>query len=205
MLDIVMHNVIIFILVNPPLSACERRSCLSRLSDWLHTGSIQFDKSGRKRKWRRYANGKTLEQNASIEYTLDKSACLQICGRCILCVVLHAYRFTYVMIIIIVVVVVVVIITSSSSPSSSSSSSPSSSSMGSCSVPWLGEGLSIPWLGNGLSMPSPSVLCCPLPDRVAPVFVQIVSPSLGWCPVTYFLVVCLQVVTCEVHLSSYFS
>ena len=66
MLDIVMHNVIIFVLVNPPLSACERRSCRSRLSDWLHTGSIQFDKSGRKRQWRRYANGKTLEQNASI-------------------------------------------------------------------------------------------------------------------------------------------
>ena len=41
MLDIVMHNVIIFVLVNPPLSACERRSCSSRLSDWLHTGSIQ--------------------------------------------------------------------------------------------------------------------------------------------------------------------
>ena len=67
MLDIVMHNVIIFLLVNPPLSACERRSCLSRLSDWLHTGSIQFDKSDRKRQWHRYANGKTLEQNASIK------------------------------------------------------------------------------------------------------------------------------------------
>ena len=40
MLDIVMHNVIIFVLVNPPLSACERRSCRSRLSDWLHSGSI---------------------------------------------------------------------------------------------------------------------------------------------------------------------
>ena len=66
MLDIVMHSVILFVLVNPPLSACERRSCRSRLSDWLHTGSIQFDKSGRKRQWRRYANGKTLEQNASI-------------------------------------------------------------------------------------------------------------------------------------------
>ena len=32
MLDIVMHNVLIFVLVNPPLSACERRSCCSRLS-----------------------------------------------------------------------------------------------------------------------------------------------------------------------------
>ena len=70
MLDIVMHNVnvIIFLLVNPPLSVCERRSCRERLSHWLHTGSIQFDKSGRKRQWRRYANGKTLEQNASIGY-----------------------------------------------------------------------------------------------------------------------------------------
>ena len=28
---------------------------------------MQFDKSGRKRQWRRYANGKTLEQNASID------------------------------------------------------------------------------------------------------------------------------------------
>ena len=66
MLDIVMHNVLIFLLVNPPLLACERRSCCSRLSDWLHTGSIQFDKSGRKRQWRHCTNGKTSEQNASI-------------------------------------------------------------------------------------------------------------------------------------------
>ena len=66
MLDLVMHNVLLFVLVNPPLSACERRSCCSRLSEWLHTGSIQFDKSGRKRQWRRYANGTTLEQNATI-------------------------------------------------------------------------------------------------------------------------------------------
>ena len=66
MLYLVMHNVLIFVLVNPPRSACERRSCCSRLSDWLHTGSIQFDKSGRKRQWRRYAIGTTLEQNATI-------------------------------------------------------------------------------------------------------------------------------------------
>ena len=66
MLDIVMHNVLMFLLVNPPLLACERRSCCSRLSDLVHTGSKQFDKSGRKRQWRRYANGKTSEQNASI-------------------------------------------------------------------------------------------------------------------------------------------
>ena len=64
-LDIVMHNVLTFVLVNPLLSACERRSCCSRLSDRLHTGSIQFDKSGRKRQWRRYANGKTLEQQGT--------------------------------------------------------------------------------------------------------------------------------------------
>ena len=65
MLDIVMHNVLTFVLVNPLLSACERRSCCSRLSDRLHTGSIQFDKSGRKRQWRRCANGKTLEQQGT--------------------------------------------------------------------------------------------------------------------------------------------
>ena len=62
-----MHNVLIFLLVNPALSACKRRSCCSRLSDWLRTGSIQFDKSWRKRQWRRCANGKTSEQNASID------------------------------------------------------------------------------------------------------------------------------------------
>ena len=62
-----------------------------------------------------------------------------------------------------------------------------SSSLGSRSVPWLGE---------GLSMPSPSypVLCFPLPDRVAPVFVQVVSPPLGspplgWSPLSSFLVI----------------
>ena len=40
-------------------------------------------------------------------------------------------------------------------------------------------------------MPSPSypVLCCPLPDRVAPVFVQVVSPPLGWSPLSPFLVI----------------
>ena len=30
------------------------------------------------------------------------------------------------------------------------------------------------------------VLCCPLPYRVAPVFVQVVSPPLGWSPLTSF-------------------
>ena len=40
-------------------------------------------------------------------------------------------------------------------------------------------------------MPSPSwpVLCCPQPDRVAPVFVQVVSPPLGRSPLSSFLVI----------------
>ena len=58
----------------------------------------------------------------------------------------------------------------------------SSSSLGSRSVPSLGEGLSMP-------PPSWPVLCSPLPDRVAPVFVQIVSPPLRWSPLSSFLVV----------------
>ena len=33
------------------------------------------------------------------------------------------------------------------------------------------------------------VLCCHLPYRVAPVFVQVVSPPLGWSPLSYFLVI----------------
>ena len=47
------------------------------------------------------------------------------------------------------------------------------------------------WLGKGLSMSSPNypVLCCPLPYRVAPVFVQVVSPPLGWSPLSSFLVI----------------
>ena len=55
----------------------------------------------------------------------------------------------------------------------------SSSSLGSRCVQWLGE---------GLSMPSPNcpVLCCPQPYRVAPVFVQVVSPPLGWPPLSSF-------------------
>ena len=58
----------------------------------------------------------------------------------------------------------------------------SSSSLGGRCVPWLGEGLS-------MSSPNYPVLCCPLPYRVAPVFVQVVSPSLGWSPLSYFLVI----------------
>ena len=57
-----------------------------------------------------------------------------------------------------------------------------SSSLGSRCVPWLGEGLS-------MSSPNDPVLCCPLPYRVAPVFVQVVSPPLGWSPLTSFLVI----------------
>ena len=47
----------------------------------------------------------------------------------------------------------------------------------------------VPWLGEGLSMSSPNYpgLCCPLPYRVAPVFVQGVSPPLGWSPLPSFL------------------
>ena len=56
----------------------------------------------------------------------------------------------------------------------------SSSSLGS---------LSVLWLGKGLSMPPSGVLCCPLPDGVAPVFVQVVSPPLSWSPLSSFLVI----------------
>ena len=48
----------------------------------------------------------------------------------------------------------------------------SSSSLGSRCVPWLGEGL-------GISSPNDPVLCCPLPYRVAPVFVQVVLVGRG--------------------------
>ena len=61
-------------------------------------------------------------------------------------------------------------------------SSSSSSSIGSRCVPWLGK---------GLSMPSPNypVLCFLPPNRVASVFVQVVSPPLGWSPLSSFLVI----------------
>ena len=41
------------------------------------------------------------------------------------------------------------------------------------------------------AVPSTSspVLRCRLPDHVAPVFVQVVSPPLGWSPLSYFLVI----------------
>ena len=58
------------------------------------------------------------------------------------------------------------------------------SSLGSRCVPWLCEGLS-------MSSPNYPVLCCPLPYRVAPVFVQVVSPPLGWSPLSSFLVIIL--------------
>ena len=60
--------------------------------------------------------------------------------------------------------------------------SSSSSSLGSRCVPWLGEGLS-------MLSPNYPVLCFPLPYRVAPVFVQVVSPSLGWSPLSSFFVI----------------
>ena len=37
--------------------------------------------------------------------------------------------------------------------------------------------------------PNYPVLCCPLPYRVAPVFVYVVSPPLGWSPLSSFLVI----------------
>ena len=40
-----------------------------------------------------------------------------------------------------------------------------------------------------MSSPNDSVLCYPLPYCVAPVFVQVVSPPLGWSPLTSFLVI----------------
>ena len=40
-----------------------------------------------------------------------------------------------------------------------------------------------------MSSPNDPVLCCPLPYHVAPVFVQVVSPPLGWSPLTSFLVI----------------
>ncbi len=40
-----------------------------------------------------------------------------------------------------------------------------------------------------MSSPNDPVLCCPLPYRVAPVFVQVVSPPLGWSPLSSFLVI----------------
>ena len=40
-----------------------------------------------------------------------------------------------------------------------------------------------------MSSPNDPVLCCPLPYRVAPVFVQVVSPPLSWSPWSSFLVI----------------
>ena len=56
------------------------------------------------------------------------------------------------------------------------------SSLGSRCVLWLGEGLS-------MSSPNDPVLCCPLPYRVALVFVQVVSPPLGWSPLSFFPII----------------
>ena len=70
----------------------------------------------------------------------------------------------------------------------------SSSSLGSSNVPWMDDVFSMP-------PPSYPIMCCSLPGRVAPVFVQVGSPSLGWSPLSSFLVI-VQVVTHEVHRSS---
>ena len=48
-----------------------------------------------------------------------------------------------------------------------------------------------------MSSPNYPVLCCPLPYRVAPVFVHVVSPPRGWS--SFFLSYGLQVMTREVH------
>ena len=54
-----------------------------------------------------------------------------------------------------------------------------------------------PVVGRRPRMPSPNypVLCCPLPYRVAPVFVQVVSPPLGWSPLSSFLLICFIMVS----------
>ena len=57
-----------------------------------------------------------------------------------------------------------------------------SSSLGSRCVPWLGESFS-------MTSPDYPVLCRLLPYRVVPVFVQVVSPPLGWSPLSSFLVI----------------
>ena len=71
----------------------------------------------------------------------------------------------------------------------------SSSSLGSRCVPWLGEGLS-------MSSPNDPVLCCPLPYRVAPVFVRSSLHRWAGLPCRIFMSYVLQVVTREVHRSS---
>ena len=42
-----------------------------------------------------------------------------------------------------------------------------------------------------MTSPNYPFLCCPLPDRVAPVFVRVVSPPFGWSPLSSFLVIIL--------------
>ena len=54
-------------------------------------------------------------------------------------------------------------------------------------------------------MPSPKypVLCCPLPYRVAPIFVQVVYPPLDLSPLSSLLIIWSSLlVTREVHRSS---
>ena len=40
-----------------------------------------------------------------------------------------------------------------------------------------------------MSSPNDPVLCCPLSYHVAPEFVQVISPPLGWSPLSSFLVI----------------
>ena len=42
---------------------------------------------------------------------------------------------------------------------------------------------------NAVSTLPSCLVRCPLPYRVAPVFVHVVSPPLGWSPLSYFIVV----------------
>ena len=55
---------------------------------------------------------------------------------------------------------------------------------------------SVPWLGEGLSRPSPGlpVLRYPLPDRVVPVFVQVVPTSFGWPPLSSVIVLDVYII-----------
>ena len=48
---------------------------------------------------------------------------------------------------------------------------------------------SVPWLSFNMPHPCYPILHSPLPDRVAPVLVKVVSPPLGWSSLPYFLVV----------------
>ena len=71
-----IRNELIFLLIRSPLLACKRRSCYSRLSSWLQTGSMQRDILARKRQWHCYANESTIEQNSSIAMHFKPKTCI---------------------------------------------------------------------------------------------------------------------------------